>query len=221
MDSLKIKISKGLLLIISVIIVVVVATFIICKVRNQIIINKAKTGFEIIQIAYQNSLKKEKYVWDKKTTKTSQFGNKLVKYLPTEKNCEYDNEGVCYPRYVNFRNIYKDKTNLYIYNFYKIKLNNGMVVLTKVVSPDCTMERGRCATVMIDINGAKGPNTFGEDIYDFILTKDHVGLYPMEADHVKRCLNGPGLGCADFMFKYNTRDYDKYLKIRNGKMKKR
>ena len=42
MDSLKIKISKGLLLIISVIIVVVVATFIICKVRNQIIINKAK-----------------------------------------------------------------------------------------------------------------------------------------------------------------------------------
>ena len=69
MDSLKIKISKGLLLIISVIIVVVVATFIICKVRNQIIINKAKTGFEIIQIAYQNSLKKEKYVWDKKTKK--------------------------------------------------------------------------------------------------------------------------------------------------------
>ena len=87
-----------------------------------------------------------------------------------------------------------------------------MVVLTKVVSPDCTMERGRCATVMIDINGAKGPNTFGEDIYDFILTKDNVGLYPMQADHIKRCVEGPGLGCADYMFKYNTRNYKKHIK---------
>lgn len=212
MNLIKIKISKTLLLIISISIVVIVFALIINKVKNQIIINKAKTGYEIIQTSYQASLKKEKYVWDKKTTKTSQFGNKLAKYLPTEKNCEYDNDGICYPRYVNFRNKYKDETQLYIYNFYKIKLKNGMTVLTKVVSPDCSMLRGRCATVMIDINGAKGPNTFGEDIYDFIVTKDQVNLYPMQADHVERCINGPGLGCADYMFKYNTRNYKKYIK---------
>lgn len=213
MNSIKVKISAKLLLIISVIVVIVASAIVINIRKDKVIINKAKTGYDIIQKAYEESLKKETYVWDKKKTKTSQFGNKLAKYLPTEKNCEYDNDGVCYPRYVNFRNKYQDETQLYIYNFYKIKLKNGMIVLAKVVSPDCSMVRNRCATVMIDINGAKGPNTFGEDIYDFAVTKNSVNLYPMEADHVKRCLNGPGLGCAAFMFQFNTRDYKKYKKL--------
>lgn len=210
--KIKLKISKSAIVVIPIIVIALISALVINIKRNQLIIDNAKLGYEIIQTSYSESLKKEKYVWDKKTTKTPQFGNKLAKYLPTEKNCEYDNDSSCYPRYVKFRNKYDNKTKLQIYNFYKIKLKNGMIVLTKVVSPDCSMQRGRCATVMIDINGAKGPNTFGEDIYDFIVTKDHVGLYPMQADHVKRCVNGPGLGCADYMFKYNTRNYKKYMK---------
>lgn len=217
MNSIRIKISAKALFAILAIIIIVASAIAIHIRKDKVIIDKAKTGYQIIQDSYKESLKKETYVWDKEKTKTSQFGNKLAKYLPTEKNCEYDNDGVCYPRYVNFRNKYQDQTQLYIYNFYKIKLKNGMIVLTKVVSPDCSMVRGRCATIMIDINGAKGPNTFGEDIYDFSVTKNSVSVYPMEADHIKRCLNGPGLGCADFMFQYNTRNYKKYKNIVNNR----
>ena len=53
-----------------------------------------------------------------------------------------------------------------------------------------------CALILADTNGAKGPNTFGRDV--FMLALKENGLYPAGCDLTwKTCIdNGSGFGCA-------------------------
>lgn len=218
--NFSIKISPIVIKILAGILVVLVIAVCAKKINDVIIINKTKDGFETVKNAYAEAVKKENFVWKKGVMKTSLFGTKIAKYLPVKQNCEYDPNHICYPQYINFKNIVDGSDKVHVFDFYKITLKNDMVLLFKVVSPDCSYLRDRCATVFVDINGKKGPNKFGEDIYDFLIQKDQVTLYPKEADHEERCLKGSGLGCADFMFTYGNRNFDKYEKYQKNEIKK-
>ena len=47
---------------------------------------------------------------------------------------------------------------------------------------------------MVDVNGSKGPNTYGQDVFNFTLHEN--GLKPAGIDDPNYCLNGGGEGCA-------------------------
>ena len=52
-----------------------------------------------------------------------------------------------------------------------------------------------CATILVDVNGAKGPNTIGQDAFAFNLRED--GLVPAGADNKSHCSTSyNGWACA-------------------------
>lgn len=53
-----------------------------------------------------------------------------------------------------------------------------------------------CGVIYIDVNGAKEPNTWGKDVYQFWVTK--TGVYPCgsNGDAMTCTTSGAGTGCA-------------------------
>ena len=73
---------------------------------------------------------------------------------------------------------------------------------------------GYCGDVTIDVNGDKGPNIYGKDIFLFILAKE--GFYPSGSKNIKafpafcnrnasRAQNG--YGCAAWVVMNGNMDY--------------
>lgn len=183
--------------------------------RDKYIIYKTKSTFNILSDSYQKTLETANFKWTEKDMNTTNFAQKFVKNLPTKTVCEYTSQEECFPQYINFKNPPEGLTigSTQIGNYYKVKLKNNVCVAFNILSPTCTHTRGRCGTIFIDINcSKKGPNRFGEDLYDFGIYKDGIRTYIMEANHNQRCVNGTGQGCAAYMFKYGNRNYKKYDK---------
>ncbi len=62
-------------------------------------------------------------------------------------------------------------------------LSDGMMIGSLVISDDCTNVVGttetlqhHCGEYMVDVNGEKGPNKYGKDVFIFMLTQD--GVFP-------------------------------------------
>jgi len=64
----------------------------------------------------------------------------------------------------------------------KLVLNDGTVLRFLSFQPSCTTNRGSgvfansCGTILIDVNGNKGPNVIGIDVYEVEVTAN--GIYP-------------------------------------------
>lgn len=212
---IKIKFSSHTIIAISTIFVIAIAFFGFSYIRDRYIIYKTESTFEILKNSYQKTLKTTTFKWTKEDMNTTIFANAFVKNLPTKQVCEYTSNEECFPKIINFKKAPDGLSvkNIQIGDYYKAKLNNDVCVAFKILSPTCSQARGRCGTVFIDINCAKkGPNKFGEDLYDFGIYKDGIRPYIMEANHNQRCLNGSGQGCAAYMFKYKNRNYKNYDK---------
>lgn len=125
--------------------------------------------------------------------------------------------------------------NIYDYsknNIYISTLNNGVRLYLNVQEKDCNWDRGdtkmlqnSCGWIDADINGDKGPNKMGIDIFEFVITK--YGLIPygvdvmrnnLIADYAKdkpsyfeaTCQNldtQPGFGCAGWVIYNENMDY--------------
>lgn len=63
-----------------------------------------------------------------------------------------------------------------------------------------------CAEIFVDVNGSKKPNTFGRDLFRFVLKEN--GLYPSGCDY-DDCLyaGSTGWGCACTVLKENAMNY--------------
>ena len=70
----------------------------------------------------------------------------------------------------------------------------------------------------VDVNGAKNPNTIGEDVFFFVATRD--GLKPAGADKSLSDIdcgkNKAGTECAAMVLKYGDTDYDKHINEDNS-----
>ena len=93
------------------------------------------------------------------------------------------------------------------YDWYKIVLADGVQV---AFSNDTVADCGRtidgistnvCAPIFVDLNGEKKPNTFGKDVFGFVIKEN--GLYPNGCDDERYCDAasttgnfGKGYGCA-------------------------
>lgn len=117
-------------------------------------------------------------------------------------------------------------------------LADGMMIGSLVLSDDCTNQMGdkeslqhQCGEYMVDVNGEKGPNKYGKDIFIFVLTID--GIMPTGLDDFENsaqsnwsyafeagCLasDAKGGGCSAWVLANSNLDY-LYCpsKIRQGK----
>ncbi|MDD3149642.1 MAG: prepilin-type N-terminal cleavage/methylation domain-containing protein [Candidatus Gastranaerophilales bacterium] len=113
----------------------------------------------------------------------------------TENGCFHHNKDIDY----------LDGTeNLYSYapiTWPGLVLNNGTLIATSY-KPDCSNGNiGYCAKLQVDINGFKGPNTFGKDVFlvafmeNYLIPYGVPGIY--EEDYCEGSTgNYSGYGCA-------------------------
>ncbi len=105
--------------------------------------------------------------WTIEEGKTKEFVDKyMAPYLSVAKNCGYETEGDChfegaYLKTPNEKNSYGSSTH-------KMILSDGVVVLSRVVISNGQNVRQSFLRIYVDINGYKGPNVFGKDIFYFV-----------------------------------------------------
>lgn len=82
-------------------------------------------------------------------------------------------------------------------------LPNGTLMLFAGYNSSCTgyttaHPAGVCQIIRIDVNGLKGPNKAGKDIFSVWVEKNKVTPYGIQGDHsnVSSCDSTGGLGCA-------------------------
>jgi len=129
------------------------------------------------------------YVYDEETAEENtvaeqkaydELNDFFYKYLKVKKVCSnlkfgVDNE--CFPTRIS--NINEDVDNLIYITDRAYVLDNGVVLSMKPPT------HGRPATLQVDINGKKGPNTVGRDIWSMSVYADgvvseHLHMYTMK-----------------------------------------
>ncbi len=115
---------------------------------------------------------------------TKNMGDLFSKYLNVTKNCGLD-EGCWYKGNVYSLNgkIYDSGSVEERNDLYKIALADGTLIAFGGLSSDCSVIRGNskqlsnvCSWVIVDINGANRPNTYGIDLFEFLVSK--YGIVP-------------------------------------------
>ncbi len=103
----------------------------------------------------------------------------LMPYLKITEYCTSKNGKVCYNNMVYNKNgTFYEGIGKYLLNGTNkdrpaLRLNDGTVVSVLVQSTDCNnLNLGICGEYYADINGEKGPNIDGKDVFFFVLTKD-------------------------------------------------
>lgn len=101
-------------------------------------------------------------------------------YMIFTKKCTYDEQG-CFPNVI--KNLHGDTSFGLQAVAPTVVLNNGGTLSFANDSPACVINYGTgtpmqysCGWMHLDVNGFKGPNVMGRDIYAFWITK--TGVYP-------------------------------------------
>ncbi len=148
------------------------------------------------------------------------LANILEPYLNVAKNCGtssgcwYDDTIVSLTGSPSYGNI-----NSSIFS--KMVLNDGSMIAFATRSGNCSAVRGTsaslqnsCAIAFIDINGNQPPNTFGKDVFYFVLTKYNVvpmgSTFDTTYTFEKYCKTGTssyGLGCTAWVIYNENMDY--------------
>lgn len=116
-------------------------------------------------------------------TGLSNINTVLSQYFNVNQNCNMS--AGCFPD-INYKNL-KGVESSDVLNqnddYTKLRLADGTSVAVTQLNDDCSLDWGSgqlanvCGLVLMDINGEKSPNTYGEDLFGFALTK--TGLVPL------------------------------------------
>ena len=92
--------------------------------------------------------------------------------------------------------------------FYKFILSDGSVMWLRTASSGrCSITEGGidnvCACFFYDVNGDKKPNTFGRDVFLYVLNPD--GVYPNMTDNCNK--HSAGWGCTAYIIKNSNMKY--------------
>ena len=140
----------------------------------------------------------------------AQFWNYLKPHISVTKDC--GSSADCYQS----DGVYRLNGQLHGYNyntdtmFYKIILSDGSVMWFRTGGPSgqgrCSMTEfsveNTCAVFFYDVNGDKKPNTFGKDIFHYIMNTN--GVYPALDSCTKTSY---GIGCAAYIIKNSNMKY--------------
>ena len=179
------------------------------KTQNQEFVSKLKKAYSTLTQA-TNMIRAEKgAVTSWNITNTSDVYNAYKKYLVNIKECNSGLADGCFNHGIKTMSNY-----LVTYSYLDLKgliLNDGTEVQFRFGSSDCSNNwdgsEGTCAQIVVDLNGEKGPNILGRDVFKFTL-KDN-GLFPTGCDdNSSNCTRfGSGSDCACKVLRENAMNY--------------
>ncbi len=133
------------------------------------------------------------------------------KYLSIAKQCtDVNKQGICWHNDNNWFFINGTPAryaNVYYSPGFGGILTDGTFVSFRDIAPNCDYApfggsplNDICTWVTVDLNGFKGPNTYGKDIYEFYITKNRVVPHGVPEDWApagEDCISsGHGEQCA-------------------------
>ncbi|MBR1754105.1 type II secretion system protein, partial [bacterium] len=132
------------------------------------------------------------------------IGGKIIPYLNIVKDCGNEFSDCFY------NGEYKDLNGVFGANYsshggiyYNVLLSDGTAMMFRTTKDDC-QNNGACIKVYVDINGTKGPNYRGKDMFIFDIYANKV----VPAGDGSDCnLNGVGASCASYILKNDNADY--------------
>lgn len=129
------------------------------------------------------------------------FKNVIKDYLSYVKECDANvSNGICFPSTIYLAD--KTTTSTYFHDAASagLVLKDGTSVDIFLDYPDCTQSRGtftdECGWLTIDVNGLKGPNIWGRDIYNVMFYKDRVRPLGTNGDGYSGSCSTTGYGCT-------------------------
>ena len=177
------------------------------KWKENILVNQLKETYAILTNAYQMAINEHGTPEDWDINDARKLFNYFKPYLKIEKECGY-NVGCFASQYkALFNDTYSKQFDTYQYldTIWKIKLANGSSVLFDEYYRQCrdvAANTGpwtkRCGRIFVDVNGTKGPNKAGLDLFAFWILPQKIH-YPDAVMHSKGWVDHDGEIC-----KYNN-----------------
>ena len=141
-------------------------------------------------------------------TSTEAVFNMYKKYLNNAKVCGIDTNGCFEGAYKRMDN----KTEQYDSGRYTLVIADGTEIsmrdeeFNSSCSKNTIGSDNTCQIILIDVNGAKGPNAVGRDTFAFTLKEN--GFFPAGCDHVAACVNiTHGWDCTCKVIRENAMNY--------------
>lgn len=111
--------------------------------------------------------------------------DKFLNYMSYIKKCpEGQDPGICWHNANNFKYLKGTAVNNAGTYASRAILSNGSFFLVDIWEPACTDIMGTvryvCGEIKTDVNGFKGPNVYGRDIYSFVVTKNGLSTWSYE-----------------------------------------
>jgi prepilin-type N-terminal cleavage/methylation domain-containing protein len=152
--------------------------------------------------------------------------NYLVPYLKVQKNCENNTTGDC-----QFKFLYLNKTGPLNLGtaWSRFILTDGTMIASWPNISENEFQENKTAWVYVDINGKRGPNMVGKDVFQFIYYLDYwdtsihaIGKFAPRNFHYSRALltnpetsyachrGGTGENCATLIMKDGWQIRDDY-----------
>lgn len=94
----------------------------------------------------------------------------IAHYLRISENC-IKNSGECMPD-VDYMALSGKSTNINLSKLPSVRLNNGIAFAVESIG-SCKRANAPCALVYVDINGFDEPNTFGKDLFVFMIVNSN------------------------------------------------
>lgn len=94
----------------------------------------------------------------------------IAHYLRISENC-IKKEGSCMPD-VDYKSLNGKSANINLSKLPSVRLNNGIAFAVESIG-SCKKTNSPCALVYVDINGVEEPNTFGKDLFVFMIVNSN------------------------------------------------
>ncbi len=169
------------------------------KTNNQETISRLKKVYSTMAQATNQIIAEEGSVMTWATSSQNLY-DLYKKKLRKSKECNYSS-GCFTQEKIYWLNSGSLNVNTNVWN--NLVLDDGtQIMFSGVFSSTCELNNKdnngtnfACTRILIDVNGAKKPNTMGKDLFEFVLKKN--GLYPAGCDIDNQCnKNFNGRACA-------------------------
>jgi hypothetical protein len=142
---------------------------------------------------------------DRAATRTQKIAEKLIPNLKILKNCGQNIGCSGYPQatYLKGSNTVDYDQNV---NYYKIILADGSYMWFRGAYSSSASEGGYSnayGSIFYDINGKKAPNTYGKDIFVFVILKSNI--MPDKSNNCR--IDSYGEGCASYVILNGNMNY--------------
>ena len=137
------------------------------KTEKQEFVSKFKKNYSVfssaLKMAQAQNGQLTGWDWSSQQSGFDNIENYILPHLQVAENCKNTtNCSLDYDcKYLNGNSWFNFKTNT---EHYKFVLNDGTAFALYII-PSCTENNTKCLDVHFDVNGSKGPNKWGRDIF--------------------------------------------------------